>query len=534
MARDGLSLPVRAGALLGILSFLPLPPAVAAPPGAEREGAIASTLAVQTALQQGRDQLLRGNAQAAVYVLEGQLARINGSREYLTVLRDAYRACIKELRLAGKDADAEEYLTRLKILDPGAGLDPRLGQPATPPAPPTAATAEAPKAVPTARGKIDDDPFDPANAARHPGRSLLEQAEREFADRRFDGAARLFEQASQAKQEFSADNNDQWAYCKLHGVVQQLNQPAAGGPSYPDLEREVGVALALAPRLDDYGKGLLHKIQDRRAGAPSAETAGPAAVRHLEGQAGGWAVAETANFRIYHNQPRELVEKAAQAAEATRDAMHRKWLGEAAEPWSPRCELYLHATAQDYSRATGAPASSPGHSTIRSEGGRVLSRRMDLRCDHADLLVAVLPHETTHVVVAGKFGPSPVPRWADEGMAVLTEPKDKIDRHLRKLPHYHQDQMLLSVRQVMLLNDYPEAHYVGAFYAESVSLVDYLSREKGPQEFALFLREGLQGGYEAALQRHYGIHDYNELDQRWRKFAFGEGASAAGVAERTP
>jgi hypothetical protein len=159
---------------------------------------------------------------------------------------------------------------------------------------------------------------------------------------------------------------------------------------------------------------------------------------------------------------------------------------------------------------------------------------MDLRCDHADLLGAVLPHETTHVVVAGKFGPSPVPRWADEGMAVLTEPKDKIDRHLRKLPRYRQDQMLLSVRQVMQLNDYPDAHYVGAFYAESVSLVDYLSREKGPQEFALFLREGLQGGYEAALQRHYGIHDFNELDQRWRKFAFGEGASAAGVAERTP
>ena len=46
----------------------------------------------------------------------------------------------------------------------------------------------------------------------------------------------------------------------------------------------------------------------------------------------------------------------------------------------------------------------------------------------------MLPHEATHVVLAGQFGDQPVPRWADEGMAVLTEPRDKIDRHLRNLP----------------------------------------------------------------------------------------------------
>jgi hypothetical protein len=538
MARDGLFAPACAGLVAVALPILSLTLSAGVVYADEREAPIASTLAVQTALQQGREHLLRGNAQAAVYVLEGQLARINGSREYLTVLRDAYRAYVKELRLAGKDSDAEEYLGRLKILDPGAALDGTLARagsspPATP-APRTLATEPA-RTTPTARAKMDDDPFDPANAARRPGPNLLEQAEHAFIDRRFDAAARLFEQAYQGKVDLSTDNKEQWAYCKLHAVVRQLNQPSPGDPAYADLDREVRVAIGLAPRLDDYGKGLLRKIQERSAADPGKpEAAAPVAVRHLERQADGWAVAETANFRIYHTQSRELAEKVAQVAEVTRAAMHRKWLGEAGENWNPRCELYVHATGQDYSRATGVPTSSPGHSTIRSEGGRVLGRRMDLHCDDAGMLSAVLPHETTHVVIAGKFGDAPVPRWADEGMAVLTEPRDKIDRHLRNLPRYRQDQVLLGIRQLMQMNDYPEPRFIGPFYAQSVSLVDFLSREKGPQTFAAFLREGLRGGYEPALRRHYGIQDFNELEQRWHRFAFGDGATPGGVAQRNP
>ena len=54
----------------------------------------------------------------------------------------------------------------------------------------------------------------------------------------------------------------------------------------------------------------------RRTARPLAAAAAPAvAVRHITPQAGeGWAVAETANFRIYHNQSREVAEKARPAS----------------------------------------------------------------------------------------------------------------------------------------------------------------------------------------------------------------------------
>src|SRR5207244_1536980 len=115
--------------------------------------------------------------------------------------------------------------------------------------------------------------------------------------------------------------------------------------------------------------------------------------------------------------------------------------------WESKCDLYLHPTAQDYSRATGVPTTSPGHSRIESEtnGSRIIGRRMDLHCENPAMLTAILPHETTHVVLAGQFGPHQVPRWADEGIAVLSEPSEKIDQHRRNLARCYRDNQLLSV-----------------------------------------------------------------------------------------
>ena len=79
----------------------------------------------------------------------------------------------------------------------------------------------------------------------------------------------------------------------------------------------------------------------------------------------------------------------------------------------------------------------------------------------------------------------------------------------------------------MQMDQYPNPQRIGAFYAESVSLVEFLSKQKGPQTFAQFMREGLQGGYEPALQRYYDIHGFDDLQQRWQRYAFG-------VAERDP
>src|SRR5215470_189549 len=115
MAKDGLCAGLRAGAAAVFF----LVPAASAGPPQERDG-FTATLEVQKALQLGRELVIKGNFEAAVHVLEEKITKINGSREYLAVLREAYRGRVKELRLANKDAEAEVYNRRLLILDPGA------------------------------------------------------------------------------------------------------------------------------------------------------------------------------------------------------------------------------------------------------------------------------------------------------------------------------------------------------------------------------------------------------------------------------
>jgi hypothetical protein len=232
---------------------------------------------------------------------------------------------------------------------------------------------------------------------------------------------------------------------------------------------------------------------------------------------GDWAVADTANFRLYHRSGRAIAERIVRVAENTRTVLLERWFGEANRDWEARCELFLYGDPLEYSEATGAPPQSPAHTRIDADGERVLARRIHLHSPTPEVLRAVLPHEVTHAVLAGRFGRR-IPRWADEGMAVLTEPRERIDGHLRTLPRWRDEGLLFSPRDLFELEDYPPPRAWGSFYAGSVSLVEFLSKEKGPQTFGKFLRDGLKDGYAPALRRHYGW-TFAELNRRWRRHA---------------
>jgi hypothetical protein len=283
-------------------------------------------------------------------------------------------------------------------------------------------------------------------------------------------------------------------------------------PYLPTVGEEVLVSLR--GQGDDYKLLVI-------AAAPDAVDVKHAANRD------GWSVAQTTNFRIYHDDSPRLAEKAARIAEKTRRAMSRRWFGKEEGPWSSRCDVYLHPTTRSYTGNTGAPAASPGHTTITLDGRRLLTRRVDVRLNESHALTCVLPHEVTHAILAGRFGGHVTPRWADEGIAVLSEPDERIRLHLSTLPNHLRDDNLFEVGELMRLDNYPRPRRLGAFYAQSVSLVDFLAKKKGAATFTQFVRDGLDGDYESAAKRHYGYRNLQELDRAWRRHAFGEGAVAA-------
>lgn len=525
------------------------------------------TLAVQRALEQAKLHLFEGHSKQAVDTLEEQLSRADGNPRFLKLLRDAYRVHIKDLFAARQNELAQRYIQRLSILDPQAARE-WLEEPRRPapiveakveptkqiPLPSYGSKHEDPndapkKAIPSAvraKGLMpQDDPFDPMNQRRAPvvtasrtdsriPQQLATQAEDAFGRRKYAEARGLYEKAIDLDRTLMERCRDKWAYCVMSDVVENLNRSPSSN-SLGELKRQVSLAMDSAPSLQPTGQWLLREIDQRSrtqisAAAPDASVADASVqMTHFGRNPQGWMVTETSHFRIFHNQPREMVEQVAQIAERTRVEMARKWFGNETGAWDPKCELVLHATAADYSKQTGVSATSPGHSRIESDPSsfRVISRRMDLRCDNPGMLEAVLPHETTHVVLAGQFGAFVVPRWADEGMAVLSEPSDKIEMHRRNLMKSVREQQAFPLKDLMQLQDYPAAGRIQGFYAQSVILVDFLVQQRGPMVCVEFIRDGLRSGYEPSLRKHYGW-SMDELQQRWNQHLSGEMQRLAG------
>jgi hypothetical protein len=236
---------------------------------------------------------------------------------------------------------------------------------------------------------------------------------------------------------------------------------------------------------------------------------------------------ESANFRVFHSD-RGLAERVARAAEIAREMQVRRWTGASPNTnWSPRCEIHVYASADVFSRETGQTPESPGFSTMSLSEGRVVARRINLRADEPKMVHAILPHEVTHVVLADLFPNQKIPRWADEGMAVLAEPLSAQSLRAADLEEPLGSGRVFRLSELTTM-DYPETKYLGLFFSQSVSLTRFLVESGKPEQFITFLREAQRVGYEPALQSVYRIVDFSELERRW--LAHLRDASGAALA----
>ncbi len=246
-----------------------------------------------------------------------------------------------------------------------------------------------------------------------------------------------------------------------------------------------------------------------------------------------WHVRETPNFRIYYTDPTHA-EKAAETAEAIRAQQARRWGSPAARaPWSPPCDIYLYPTPADFARLTGQPETSPGFSTMGVNGNRIVARRVNLRADHPQLLTAILPHEVTHVVLADLFTQQQIPRWADEGMAVLAEPRAEQVSRASELNEPLKEGRVFKLSELMAI-DYPSAEAWNLYYAQSVSLTQFLVEQGSPEKFVSFVRGAQRKGIEVALRESYQIDGFAELENRWQTFARRQAAEIATSSRDTP
>jgi hypothetical protein len=247
-----------------------------------------------------------------------------------------------------------------------------------------------------------------------------------------------------------------------------------------------------------------------------------------------WFVVETASFQVRCESSSQPAEHLARHAESLRKTLQAKWLNESASvDWTPRCQVLLYDSQQNYVAAVGRGSErTVGSSLVEESKGKVLSRRIDLVGGKAAFLSAALPHELTHVVVKDRFATSKLPHWADEGMAILADPDAKQRRHQSDLLQAHSHRAAFHTAELLALGTYPPSHRFGAFYGQCASLTGYLVGLKGPAVFVDFVERADRFGYDSALHECYGIANIGELDRHWYRAVSSLGASGQAALSR--
>ncbi|WP_406700590.1 hypothetical protein V5E97_17470 [Singulisphaera sp. Ch08] len=430
-------------------------------------------------------------------------------------------------------------------------------------------TAPAPVASPA---QVESVP--PVTAETRPNEPELSvaAADAAFSAKQYAEAGRLYMLLAQGKK-LPESRRDHLAYCRCAEVVRRINAKPTSAEEWKSIDAEVRQIRDLSPG-NWYAEYLRNLTSERspslrarpsrklvlrgsapeevpsyppasEAGSPTSSQPSPAATspstpapaapprNSSPAVVGDWQIRETTNFRILHADA-VLAEQVAQVVEAAREAQVKRWLGATARSaWSPRCDVYVYPSGKSFSRMTGQTEESPGFSTMGMNAGRIVTRRINVRADHPNLVVAILPHEVTHVVLADLFPTQQVPRWADEGMAVLAEPDSEQRLRAADLDKPLTSGQLFKLNDLMVM-DYPDGKYWGLYYAQSVSLTRFLVDQGSPAQFIQFVQGSQQRGLEAELKRVYQIDGFEDLQNRWLEYARNKSSDlTAGLAKNS-
>ncbi|HYT92511.1 MAG TPA: hypothetical protein VEL76_27595 [Gemmataceae bacterium] len=213
----------------------------------------------------------------------------------------------------------------------------------------------------------------------------------------------------------------------------------------------------------------------------------------------------TPNFQVEAPTP-EVARQVGAAAERHRKALAVLWLGKEMAPWAETCALQVDITLNG----------TAGSTTFDFANDRVCVRKIKVRGQLDRVLSSVLPHEIAHTIFAHQVR-QPVPRWADEGAAVLAGDlidHQRFDRQMRRLLQTGQE---MSLRRLFACQDFPPyPEQILALYAQGYSVSRFLLEVGDRQTFLGFLARALREGWDNAVRVSYRYQSVDQLEVAWR------------------
>lgn len=221
------------------------------------------------------------------------------------------------------------------------------------------------------------------------------------------------------------------------------------------------------------------------------------------------------NFIVTAKDP-EVARQVGEYAEHFRRVKALEWLGYELPPWGQSCTIEVRIT---HGGAGGA-------TSFAFDRGQILSQQMTVEGNLERILNSVVPHEVTHTIFAARFR-RPLPRWADEGGAVLSEDYQELARHDLLVRQLINQGRMIPLTRLFVLTEYPRD--VMALYAQGFSIANFVVSMIGKQRYLDFVEDGQVYGWEFACQRHLHYRAIPQLEDAWIQWLRdGRGTGADG------
>jgi len=231
-----------------------------------------------------------------------------------------------------------------------------------------------------------------------------------------------------------------------------------------------------------------------------------------------WRESKSTHFIVYYqNAPEDFINKLTEKAEGYYDEIAQDlgftrfnfWL------WDNRARIYIYDNAKDFQQATGQPEWSAGAAMPQAKIIQTYPYAQDF-------METVLPHEMGHIIFREfvGFGNYAVTLWLDEGVATYQEALKRqgangvVKQAMRDGKFMDMEELSRFDAQRSLDKD-----KVSLFYMESVSIIDYLIKEFGRENFVLFcqnLRD--KKNLNRAIASAYPFSSVSEMAQSWQKY----------------
>lgn len=178
--------------------------------------------------------------------------------------------------------------------------------------------------------------------------------------------------------------------------------------------------------------------------------------------------------------------------------------------WDKRAKFYIYNDGEDYVRQTNQPAWSAG--AVRYQEKTIMTYPQ-----MAGFFDSVMPHELGHIIFREFIGEgSKIPLWFEEGVASYQERSKRLVADKIVIQAIN-DKNFISLEDLSKIDirDSSNRPAVELFYAEAISVVNFMISEFGKERFGWFCRDIKDGKtFESALWR-FDCRDLAALNKKW-------------------